>query len=343
MSKKLSGLLAIAIFLTCFSSAAGGRDLTAQHALAQQLEELGLLRGTGQGASGETEFALDRAVSRIEALTMLVRLSGDGAEAEAHPKTHPFSDVPDWADGVVSLAYERGLTRGVSPTEFDPEAQVSADMYLTFLLRALGYSDEAGGDFSWEAPRDLAEGCGLFPRRLQQDPFLRADLAEMTCAALFTPRKGEETTLCQQLAETGGLSSGQSAAADYLRGLLEAMGSRTGPFQGFVDAWMEAEPCAVILSSEWGGPRGGVPRLCLVYRPGFGQDPGTVVELPLTPGGLGTPAAPQNLALGPDGMTLTYDCPAMEPGGDALGQTIRYTVDLRTAAVLPDELPIPKG
>jgi hypothetical protein len=69
------------------------------------------------------------------------------------------------------------------------------DMYLTFMLRALGYSD-AAGDFSWSAPGMLARAVGILPDSVNTAAFLRADAAIVSWAALEADLK----TGMQQLA-----------------------------------------------------------------------------------------------------------------------------------------------
>lgn len=143
----------------------GGRDLDIEHGLASQLKELGLFLGVGEKENGTTDFALERAPNRTEALTMLVRALGKEAPAQESAKTHPFSDVPDWADGYVSYAYTAGLTKGVSEDRFGAADTASAEMYLTFMLRALGYTEGDSGDFSWDAALDTGEECGILAPR----------------------------------------------------------------------------------------------------------------------------------------------------------------------------------
>ena len=94
----LSALLCLLLCLGA-AGAAEGRDLTEQEALAGKLQSLGLFLGVGEGENGAADFDLDRPLTREEAVTMLVRALGKGAEAAEMEKTHPFADVPAWADG----------------------------------------------------------------------------------------------------------------------------------------------------------------------------------------------------------------------------------------------------
>lgn len=205
MKKFLAVVLCVLLCVSCFpmALAANSRDISSETTLAAQLKELGLFQGVSENNDGSADFDLSREPSRAEALTMLVRALGKGSEAEASPKTHPFTDVPAWADGYVSYAYDNGLTNGVSATLFGAERTASAEMYLTFMLRALGYSEGAYGDFTWDAPQALAAWCGILPARVDGTDFLRADAVDVSCAALYANRKGTQTTLHEALAAEG--------------------------------------------------------------------------------------------------------------------------------------------
>lgn len=50
----------------------------------------------------------------------------------------PFKDVPQdaWYYPVVREAYEKGITNGVTPTTFEPEASVTREQFLVMLFRA---------------------------------------------------------------------------------------------------------------------------------------------------------------------------------------------------------------
>ena len=163
----LSALLCLALCLGSVG-AAESRDLTSQEGQAMRLERLGLFLGVGEDGNGFTDFDLDRAPSREEAVTMLVRALGKGAEAAGMEKTHPFTDVPAWADGYVSYAYAQGLTKGISDTAFGAGETATGAMYVTFMLRALNYVD--GADFTWDDPWALAEDCGILPGRPSSGP-----------------------------------------------------------------------------------------------------------------------------------------------------------------------------
>lgn len=204
--KRILAVFLCVLMCVSFSPTAlavNSRDVSFETSLASQLKELGLSLGVGENNDGTTDFDLSRKPNRAEALAMMIRALGKRTEAEAYLKTHPFSDVPEWADGYVSYAYDNGLTNGESDTLFGAENTVSAEMYLTFILRALGYSDGDGGEFTWNAPWALASSCGILPTQVDRTDFLRADVVDVTCAALYAYIKGTQTTLCERLVSDG--------------------------------------------------------------------------------------------------------------------------------------------
>ena len=170
------------------------RDVTYENTLAADLKALGLFSGVS-----DTDFDLERAPSRTEVIVMLIRVLGKEKEAKEGAWEHPFTDVPAWADPYVGYAYANGLTKGMSATEFGTDT-ASAGTYLTFMLRALGYSD-AKGDFAWDAPYALAKGIGLLPSFADTENFWRADIVSISYAALSVELKNTAQTLAEKLIE----------------------------------------------------------------------------------------------------------------------------------------------
>lgn len=62
-------------------------------------------------------------------------------EEEPSIAESPFEDVPDWAKEAVDIAYLRGITKGISSTQFGSDKRVSANEFATLLLRAYGYDE----------------------------------------------------------------------------------------------------------------------------------------------------------------------------------------------------------
>lgn len=171
---------------------------------ADKLKSLGLFKGTDIG------YELDRTSNRAEAAIMLVRLLGGESEALMNRYGHPFTDVPEWADGYVGYLYEKGLTKGVGGNLFAPFSIVDAKSYMTFILRSLGYSEDEG-DFSWENAVDDSLRLGITTAKetitLNGDTFNRGLMAAMSYNALNSPVKNGGFTLAASLAEDGHISA----------------------------------------------------------------------------------------------------------------------------------------
>lgn len=194
MRKKLfSLLLVVAMSFTLVPTAfAASNDAVAA---ANALYELGLFKGTGINADGTPNFDLDRAPTRNEAVTMLVRLLGKEDRATSGTWEIPFTDVADWAKPYVGCAYADGLTTGTSATTFGGDAVISASQYITFVLRALGY--ESGTDFRWDSAWELSDKIGLTSGQYGANTtgFTRGDVAFLSYSALAIVRKGTEAPL----------------------------------------------------------------------------------------------------------------------------------------------------
>lgn len=197
-------ILALTIFLFCIAAfvpvTAADRPVAEKQAVA--LKQMGLFKGVS-----DTDFALDRAPTRTEALVMLIRVLGKESEALGGEWKHPFTDVAPWADRYVGYAYENGLTKGVSATEFG-NGDANADMYITFVLRALGY-DDSKGDFVWNAAKPLAKSVGILPDSIDTANFLRADVVQVSWSALTAKLKDNTKTLGEKLAQAGVYSAAQ--------------------------------------------------------------------------------------------------------------------------------------
>ncbi len=176
-------------------------DLITAGEYAQKLFDLGVFLGTGEGAE------LLREPTRVEALAMVVRLTGKRAEAEASEKDHPFSDVPEWADGYVTYAYKNGITNGVSATRFGAEDKITAAQYLTMILRALSFKSGEKGDFIWNDPFDKAMSVGILPDGVNTASFLRADMVTVSYAALTAKAKNSDADMADMLLLSGAVDA----------------------------------------------------------------------------------------------------------------------------------------
>ena len=212
MKKTILAVLAMLTAAVMMAVCAEAADLADAEEKAGALKSLGLFKGVS-----DTDFDLNREPTRVEALVMLIRTLGEEDAATNGSYSHPFTDVPSWADAYVGYAWERGLTKGISATEFG-SGNASAAMYVTFMLRALGYSD-GEGDFAWDNPFALARESGIVDDGVDLTHFLRADVVEVSYAALSAKLKDGVKTLAEKLID-GGVFTAQklTAAGAVLRG-----------------------------------------------------------------------------------------------------------------------------
>lgn len=146
MKKKLTSLLlalAFVLALVPFAGSAKAAPPDTFTVYADTLNDLGLFAGTDKG------YELERVANRAEAAVMVVKLLGKDAVAKELNCEHPFLDVPAWADCYIGYIYQNGITSGFSETEYGSYSPATPAQYGAFMLRALGYDDNAG-DFNWQ-------------------------------------------------------------------------------------------------------------------------------------------------------------------------------------------------
>ena len=212
MKKLIAILLAVCLVFALASVAFAADEKEIGAAVA--LNALGLFQGVGKDAEGKPIYDLDRAPNRMEAVTMLVRLLGKEEEANAGTWEIPFTDVKDWAKPYVGYAYANGLTKGYSEKTFGGTDPVTAAQYLTFVLRAMGYS-EADGDFRWDAAWELTDELGITHGEYDASAasFDRGDVAKISWSALAAYVKGEGRFLGEKLLDEGVFTLEQYHAA----------------------------------------------------------------------------------------------------------------------------------
>lgn len=170
---------------------------------AAALKDIYLFMGSNKG------FELNRPATRLEALILFLRLIGEENQALAYNGKHPFTDVPFWANDTankyVAYAYDMGYTKGVSVKLFGTRNIVTAEQYMTFVLRALGYVD--GTDFQWEESIDKSIQYGILSPSdkdmLHRRGFYRDLVVYVSCNSLFATKKGTNTQLLTTLIQKG--------------------------------------------------------------------------------------------------------------------------------------------
>ena len=188
--KKLLSLVICCLLCVQFTFIVYAEILTADEAAAN-LYSLNLVKGAGTNKDGNINFELNREATRTEGIVMLIRLLGCENTALSSDYEHPFTDVPLWADKYIAYAYNKGLTKGISTTQFGSDDVINDKMYITFILRANGYSDVNNEDFSWDNPYRFAQELGI-SHSIENKNFLRSDMMILSYEALFVEGKDDK-------------------------------------------------------------------------------------------------------------------------------------------------------
>lgn len=206
MKRKINIILSIIILTVFLAVNVSANDFDSKYyEYAVKLNAIDLFRGTDIG------FELEREPTRLEGAVMFVRLLGAEDEALEMDYYHPFSDVPQWGSPYVGYLYKNKLTNGISENEFGSFMDIRAISYITFALRALGYSDETPDkDFEWQSALEYAYFTDIFDSNLYWElkslTFLRGHVAWSSLEILTAKTKFTETTLIDKLIFEGAVN-----------------------------------------------------------------------------------------------------------------------------------------
>lgn len=170
---------------------------TDYNAIASALKTIHLFQGsfTGYGSG----YDLEAAPTRLQALIMFIRVLGEEDAALAWSGSTPFTDIAPGTQAAqyVGYAYEKGYTNGYTATTFKPSLSITANQYVEFMLRALGYSSSGNTNLSDTLDRACTSGVltATEAASLRSGTFLRADLVYVSYYALDAAVSGSTTTL----------------------------------------------------------------------------------------------------------------------------------------------------
>ena len=171
--------------------------VTSDYAAARGLFLAGLAQG--YDTTG-TNFGLEDNLTRVQTVVQVIRFLGVEDEVKAGNFPHPFTDVPAWANNYVGYAYANNITSGRSATKFDPDGVVDEMQFLTFMLRAIGYSDK-DGDFVWNDPFAFAYRVGLSNAQIEHRTFNRGDAFRTSWRAIFATAKNKKAVYDNLIAD----------------------------------------------------------------------------------------------------------------------------------------------
>ena len=191
--------------------------------LADELNQLGLFMGTGNG------YELESTLTREQAATMLVRLKGEEKNVKDYAAKEIFDDVKSdrWSFPYVMYCYDNSITKGTSESTFSPSKKISAAEFITLVLRLIGFDAEPENAYSKavtvglinsEAARELSE----------KDEFTRGDMVYIAHRSLKTQTPDGEC-FAEKLSESGAITEKQAlkfdvySTEDDIDGLLDAL------------------------------------------------------------------------------------------------------------------------
>jgi len=226
----------------------------ANSSAAIKLNLLGLFQGVGVLDDGSPNLAVDRALTRAEAVVMIVRLIGGEEEALSGNWKSPFTDMPEWTKPYVGYAYANKLVFGVGRGQLAGNGPITASEFITLVLRSLGYVN--GTDFQWDKAWLLSDEIGITGGRYNAatKQFSRGDAAEISFNALGAKLKGSDNTLCSLLIGEGVITKDAASALGAgvisgvsvpLSGFPQAPASETAP-----EPELEAAPDASEMERE---------------------------------------------------------------------------------------------
>jgi len=195
--RKIYAIVLVILIIFTVDIAANADSVTDK---AEVLYNLGLLKGTDSSFSVEG-LELSRSAKRIEICVTVVRMLGKEEKALYQENSHPFSDVPDWANPYVGWLYENYLVNGVNDNYFGTDSTATTKQFCAMILRVLGYS-EAEGHFEYNDAVKLALEKRIITQKMAYKDILSRENMVIICYnALNTTIRNSKKTLITKLCD----------------------------------------------------------------------------------------------------------------------------------------------
>ncbi len=194
--RKLLSLALTITMLVIFATNVYAKTEAEQRA-AEMLYNSDIIKGTGVDDNGTIDFSLDTGITRAETVTILIRLLGEEENALKESNQSIFKDVTDnsWYNKYVTYAYKIGLSKGISDTQFAPNEYVTANQFVTFILRLLGYK-ETDGDFTYTEALQFSDELGITNGEYNNiQSFDRGNVVTILVKAVACNKKGTQEPL----------------------------------------------------------------------------------------------------------------------------------------------------
>lgn len=167
------------------------------------LQRLGLIAGDDKG-----DLMLEKTGTRQEAFTIFLSLLGEKDDANAVSYSYGFGDVASWFGNYAGYGLYEHYTAGCSEKKFGSQDAVTPEQYMTFALKALGYTDS---DFTWTESLEKAVAIGLCTQQQadswKANAFRRQEIMEISYLTLSAKLKNSNCTLADKLIADGAITA----------------------------------------------------------------------------------------------------------------------------------------
>ena len=199
----------ISIFLVLIISVSTSAFATPDTQYADTLYELGLFKGTDKG------YELEKTLTREESATILVRLLGEEPNIKSNNYSEVFTDVEKdrWSFPYVMYCFENEITKGTGQDTFSPEQPISADQFVTLVLRLLGYTDAEPKTALGQAITYNLLNSEVIRSLERAEEFTRENMVYIVYRSLQTPMS-DGIILAQYLADKNVLTQSQANKFD---------------------------------------------------------------------------------------------------------------------------------
>lgn len=199
----------ISIFLVLIISVSTSAFASPDTQYADTLYELGLFKGTDKG------YELEKTLTREESATILVRLLGEEKNIKSNNYSEVFTDVEKdrWSFPYVMYCFENEITKGTGQDAFSPEQPISADQFVTLVLRLLGYIDAEPKTALGQAITYNLLNSEVVRSLEGGEEFTRENMVYIVYRSLQTPMS-DGTILAQYLADKNVLTQSQANKFD---------------------------------------------------------------------------------------------------------------------------------
>lgn len=123
------------------------------------LQSFEILQGNG------SSLELDKPLNRAEGAAIYFRLMGLDEKSQIFKRENPnyntgFVDIPSWAKDNINYLHSKQIVHGINSNSFGSSNIMSAEEFITLILRGLGYDDASEG-FKWNESLEKALDIGL--------------------------------------------------------------------------------------------------------------------------------------------------------------------------------------